>query len=164
MTSQWFSRGLLTFTEKVGGSVMKDLQMFVVCPVELHLKRPLMPVQLSPEQVGLEMLCLCGQLDLLIRAQMQQVGCITCISRCGFTSFGCHRGHMFRVFNISSDYISCSIFLETEKFFGHKTQFLLLISVFFGGLQQAPGSATYLKNYILNLQYVFIPPFYLNTF
>lgn len=32
-----------------------------------------MPVQLSPEQVGLEMLCLCGQLDLLIRAQMQQV-------------------------------------------------------------------------------------------
>ncbi|XP_077946938.1 uncharacterized protein LOC120834240 isoform X2 [Gasterosteus aculeatus] len=31
-----------------------------------------MPVQLSPEQVGLEMLCLCGQLDLLIRAQMQQ--------------------------------------------------------------------------------------------
>lgn len=71
---------------------------------------------------------------------------------------------MFRVFNISSDYISCSIFLETEKFFGHKTQFLLLISVFFGGLQQAPGSANYLKNYILNLQYVFIPPFYLNTF
>lgn len=34
-----------------------------------------MPVHLSPEQVGLEMLCLCGQLDLLIRAQMQQVGC-----------------------------------------------------------------------------------------
>lgn len=32
-----------------------------------------MPVQLSPEQVGVEMLCLCGQLDLLIRAQMQQV-------------------------------------------------------------------------------------------
>lgn len=41
--------------------------------VELQVKRPLMPVQLSPEQVGLEMLCLCGQLDLLIRAQMQQV-------------------------------------------------------------------------------------------
>ncbi|KAF1382812.1 hypothetical protein PFLUV_G00147680 [Perca fluviatilis] len=40
--------------------------------VELQVKRPLMPVQLSPEQVGLEMLCLCGQLDLLIRAQMQQ--------------------------------------------------------------------------------------------
>ncbi|KAF3694624.1 hypothetical protein EXN66_Car010300 [Channa argus] len=40
--------------------------------VELQMKRPLMPVQLSPEQVGLEMLCLCGQLDLLIRAQMQQ--------------------------------------------------------------------------------------------
>ncbi|XP_063355524.1 uncharacterized protein si:ch211-218d20.15 isoform X3 [Pelmatolapia mariae] len=41
--------------------------------VELQVKRPLMPVQLSPEQVGLEMLCLCGQLDLLIRSQMQQV-------------------------------------------------------------------------------------------
>uniref|UniRef100_A0A1A8G8F9 Uncharacterized protein n=2 Tax=Nothobranchius korthausae TaxID=1143690 RepID=A0A1A8G8F9_9TELE len=40
--------------------------------VELQLRRPLMPVQQSPEQVGLEMLCLCGQLDLLIRAQMQQ--------------------------------------------------------------------------------------------
>ncbi|XP_063355523.1 uncharacterized protein si:ch211-218d20.15 isoform X2 [Pelmatolapia mariae] len=40
--------------------------------VELQVKRPLMPVQLSPEQVGLEMLCLCGQLDLLIRSQMQQ--------------------------------------------------------------------------------------------
>uniref|UniRef100_A0A3P8RWN2 Si:ch211-218d20.15 n=1 Tax=Amphiprion percula TaxID=161767 RepID=A0A3P8RWN2_AMPPE len=39
---------------------------------ELQVRRPLMPVQLSPEQVGLEMLCLCGQLDLLIRAQMQQ--------------------------------------------------------------------------------------------
>uniref|UniRef100_A0AAV2JXS1 Uncharacterized protein n=1 Tax=Knipowitschia caucasica TaxID=637954 RepID=A0AAV2JXS1_KNICA len=42
------------------------------CPVELQVKRPLMPIQLSPEQVGLEMLCLCGQLDLLIRAQTQQ--------------------------------------------------------------------------------------------
>ncbi|KAM3862292.1 cohesin subunit SA-2 [Diretmus argenteus] len=40
--------------------------------VELQVKRPLMPVQLSAEQVGLEMLCLCGQLDLLIRAQLQQ--------------------------------------------------------------------------------------------
>uniref|UniRef100_A0A3Q2EL21 Si:ch211-218d20.15 n=1 Tax=Cyprinodon variegatus TaxID=28743 RepID=A0A3Q2EL21_CYPVA len=40
--------------------------------VELQVRRPLMPVRLSPEQVGLEMLCLCGQLDLLIRAQMQQ--------------------------------------------------------------------------------------------
>lgn len=40
--------------------------------VELQVKRPLMPIQLSPEQVGLEMLCLCGQLDLLIRAQSQQ--------------------------------------------------------------------------------------------
>uniref|UniRef100_A0A3B4AG64 Uncharacterized protein n=1 Tax=Periophthalmus magnuspinnatus TaxID=409849 RepID=A0A3B4AG64_9GOBI len=39
---------------------------------ELQVKRPLMPIQLSPEQVGLEMLCLCGQLDLLIRAQTQQ--------------------------------------------------------------------------------------------
>ncbi|XP_051814975.1 uncharacterized protein si:ch211-218d20.15 isoform X1 [Acanthochromis polyacanthus] len=41
--------------------------------VELQVRRPLMPIQLSPEQVGLEMLCLCGQLDLLIRAQMQQM-------------------------------------------------------------------------------------------
>ncbi|XP_067117757.1 uncharacterized protein si:ch211-218d20.15 isoform X1 [Osmerus mordax] len=40
--------------------------------VELHVKRPLVPVQLSPQQVGLEMLCLCGQLDLLIRAQVHQ--------------------------------------------------------------------------------------------
>ncbi|KAF7658509.1 hypothetical protein LDENG_00011450 [Lucifuga dentata] len=40
--------------------------------VELQVKRPLMPVQMSPDQVGLEMLCLCGHLDLLIRAQMQQ--------------------------------------------------------------------------------------------
>uniref|UniRef100_A0A3Q3EX22 Si:ch211-218d20.15 n=1 Tax=Kryptolebias marmoratus TaxID=37003 RepID=A0A3Q3EX22_KRYMA len=40
--------------------------------VELQVRRPLMPVRLSPEQVGLEMLCLCGHLDLLIRAQMQQ--------------------------------------------------------------------------------------------
>lgn len=44
-----------------------------VWPVELQVKRPLMPVHLSPEQVGLEMLCLCEQLDLLVRAQMQQV-------------------------------------------------------------------------------------------
>ncbi|CAB1346497.1 unnamed protein product [Coregonus sp. 'balchen'] len=40
--------------------------------VELNVKRPLMPVHLSPEQVGLEMLYLCGQLDLLIRAQVHQ--------------------------------------------------------------------------------------------
>ncbi|XP_068185363.1 uncharacterized protein si:ch211-218d20.15 [Antennarius striatus] len=40
--------------------------------VELQVRRPLMPVRMSPEHVGLEMLCLCGQLDLLIRAQMQQ--------------------------------------------------------------------------------------------
>ncbi|XP_034042873.1 uncharacterized protein si:ch211-218d20.15 isoform X2 [Thalassophryne amazonica] len=40
--------------------------------VDLQVRRPLMPVQLSPDQVGLEMWCLCGQLDLLIRAQMQQ--------------------------------------------------------------------------------------------
>ncbi|XP_054642594.1 uncharacterized protein si:ch211-218d20.15 [Dunckerocampus dactyliophorus] len=40
--------------------------------VELQVKRPLMPLHLSPEQVALEMLCLCGQLDLLIRAQMQE--------------------------------------------------------------------------------------------
>lgn len=48
--------------------------LVAVWSVELQVKRPLMPVQLSPEQVGLEMWCLCGQLDLLIRAQMQQVG------------------------------------------------------------------------------------------
>ncbi|XP_064832272.1 uncharacterized protein si:ch211-218d20.15 isoform X1 [Oncorhynchus masou masou] len=40
--------------------------------VELNVKRPLMPVHLSPGQVGLEMLYLCGQLDLLIRAQVHQ--------------------------------------------------------------------------------------------
>ncbi|XP_061143158.1 uncharacterized protein si:ch211-218d20.15 [Syngnathus typhle] len=40
--------------------------------VELQVKRPLMPFHLSPEQVAVEMLCLCGQLDLLIRAQMQE--------------------------------------------------------------------------------------------
>lgn len=92
-----------------------------------------MPVQLSPEQVGLEMLCLCGQLDLLIRAQMQQVGCITCISRCGFSRFGCYRGHRFHVFNIGVN-ISRSVFLEREKFVGHKTKFPLLIAVFWEGL------------------------------
>ncbi|KAJ3591902.1 hypothetical protein NHX12_007032 [Muraenolepis orangiensis] len=40
--------------------------------VNLQLRRPLSPTHLSPEQVGLEMLCLCGQLDLLVRAQVQQ--------------------------------------------------------------------------------------------
>ncbi|KAL0985433.1 hypothetical protein UPYG_G00156820 [Umbra pygmaea] len=40
--------------------------------VELNVRRPVMPVQLNSEQVGLEMLYLCGQLDLLIRAQVQQ--------------------------------------------------------------------------------------------
>ncbi|XP_019896552.1 uncharacterized protein si:ch211-218d20.15 isoform X2 [Esox lucius] len=40
--------------------------------VELNVKRPLTPVHLNPEQVGLEMLYLCGQLDLLIRAQFQE--------------------------------------------------------------------------------------------
>ncbi|XP_061915725.1 uncharacterized protein si:ch211-218d20.15 isoform X1 [Entelurus aequoreus] len=40
--------------------------------VELQVKRPLVPLHLTPEQVALEMLCLCGQLDLLIRAQMQE--------------------------------------------------------------------------------------------
>lgn len=49
------------------------LMWFLIWSVELQVKRPLMPVQLSPEQVGLEMFCLCGRLDLLIRAQMQQV-------------------------------------------------------------------------------------------
>ncbi|CAL8370556.1 unnamed protein product [Arctogadus glacialis] len=40
--------------------------------VKLQVRRPLSPTHLSPEQVGLEMLCLCGQLDLLVRAQVQQ--------------------------------------------------------------------------------------------
>ncbi|XP_036397082.1 uncharacterized protein si:ch211-218d20.15 [Megalops cyprinoides] len=40
--------------------------------VEVHLKKPLMPIHLSSEQVGMEMLCLCSQLDLLIRAQVHQ--------------------------------------------------------------------------------------------
>ncbi|KAJ8004669.1 hypothetical protein DPEC_G00138720 [Dallia pectoralis] len=40
--------------------------------VELNVRRPLTPVHLNPEQVGLEMLYLCGQLDLLIRAQVHQ--------------------------------------------------------------------------------------------
>lgn len=59
--------------------MMDRTDLVSVRSVELQVKRPLMPVRLSPEQVGLEMLCLCGQLDLLIRAQMQQVGaeCVT---------------------------------------------------------------------------------------
>ncbi|XP_052421494.1 uncharacterized protein si:ch211-218d20.15 isoform X1 [Carassius gibelio] len=40
--------------------------------VEVCVKKPLMPVHLSSEQVALEMLCLCSQLDLLIRAQVHQ--------------------------------------------------------------------------------------------
>uniref|UniRef100_A0A3B3RNB4 Si:ch211-218d20.15 n=1 Tax=Paramormyrops kingsleyae TaxID=1676925 RepID=A0A3B3RNB4_9TELE len=40
--------------------------------VELHVRKPLLSVHLSSEQVGLEMLCLCSQLDLLIRAQFQE--------------------------------------------------------------------------------------------
>ncbi|XP_007227917.2 uncharacterized protein si:ch211-218d20.15 [Astyanax mexicanus] len=40
--------------------------------VELYVKKPLMLIQLSPEQVALEMLSLCSQLDLLIRAQVHQ--------------------------------------------------------------------------------------------
>ncbi|KAK1797784.1 hypothetical protein P4O66_008135 [Electrophorus voltai] len=40
--------------------------------VELYVKKPLMPIHLSPEQVALEMLCLCSQMDLLIRAQVYQ--------------------------------------------------------------------------------------------
>uniref|UniRef100_A0A3B1K4E0 Si:ch211-218d20.15 n=1 Tax=Astyanax mexicanus TaxID=7994 RepID=A0A3B1K4E0_ASTMX len=39
---------------------------------ELYVKKPLMLIQLSPEQVALEMLSLCSQLDLLIRAQVHQ--------------------------------------------------------------------------------------------
>ncbi|KPP62484.1 hypothetical protein Z043_119326, partial [Scleropages formosus] len=49
--------------------------------VELHVKKPLMPIHLSKKQVRLEMLCLCSQLDLLIRAQVSSVmlrdgGCV----------------------------------------------------------------------------------------
>ncbi|XP_061081617.1 uncharacterized protein si:ch211-218d20.15 isoform X1 [Conger conger] len=40
--------------------------------VEVYVKKPLMPVHLSSKQVGMEMLCLCSQLDLLIRAQVHQ--------------------------------------------------------------------------------------------
>ncbi|KAJ8366237.1 hypothetical protein AAFF_G00365150 [Aldrovandia affinis] len=40
--------------------------------VEVHMKKPLMPVHLSSQQVGMEILCLCCQLDLLIRAQVHQ--------------------------------------------------------------------------------------------
>ncbi|XP_016322914.1 uncharacterized protein LOC107673701 [Sinocyclocheilus anshuiensis] len=40
--------------------------------VEVCLRKPLMPIHLSSEQVALEMLCLCSQLDLLIRAQVHQ--------------------------------------------------------------------------------------------
>ncbi|XP_073702459.1 uncharacterized protein [Garra rufa] len=40
--------------------------------VELCVRKPLMPIHLSCEQVALEMLCLCNQLDLLIRAQVHQ--------------------------------------------------------------------------------------------
>ncbi|XP_056321217.1 uncharacterized protein si:ch211-218d20.15 [Danio aesculapii] len=41
--------------------------------VKVCLRKPLMPIHLSSEQVALEMLCLCGQLDLLIRAQVHQI-------------------------------------------------------------------------------------------
>ncbi|XP_051566476.1 uncharacterized protein si:ch211-218d20.15 [Myxocyprinus asiaticus] len=40
--------------------------------VEVCVKKPLMLIHLSSEQVALEMLCLCSQLDLLIRAQVHQ--------------------------------------------------------------------------------------------
>ncbi|XP_016144217.1 uncharacterized protein [Sinocyclocheilus grahami] len=40
--------------------------------VEVCVRKPLMPIQLSSEQVALEMLSLCSQLDLLIRAQVHQ--------------------------------------------------------------------------------------------
>ncbi|XP_043104354.1 uncharacterized protein si:ch211-218d20.15 isoform X2 [Puntigrus tetrazona] len=40
--------------------------------VEVCVSKPLMPIHLSSEQVALEMLCLCSQLDLLIRAQVHQ--------------------------------------------------------------------------------------------
>ncbi|XP_058248877.1 uncharacterized protein si:ch211-218d20.15 isoform X1 [Hemibagrus wyckioides] len=40
--------------------------------VEVYLKKPLRPIHLSPEQVALDMFCLCGQLDLLVRSQVHQ--------------------------------------------------------------------------------------------
>ncbi|XP_028847498.1 uncharacterized protein LOC114797052 isoform X3 [Denticeps clupeoides] len=40
--------------------------------VELQATKPVLAVRLSGEQVGLEVLCLCGQLDLLIRAQLRE--------------------------------------------------------------------------------------------
>ncbi|XP_048049413.1 uncharacterized protein si:ch211-218d20.15 [Megalobrama amblycephala] len=40
--------------------------------VELCVRKPLMPIHLSSDQLALEMLCLCSQLDLLIRAQVHQ--------------------------------------------------------------------------------------------
>ncbi|XP_077072190.1 uncharacterized protein LOC143723537 isoform X2 [Siphateles boraxobius] len=40
--------------------------------VEVCVRKPLMPIHLSCDQVALEMLCLCSQLDLLIRAQVHQ--------------------------------------------------------------------------------------------
>jgi len=46
---------------------------FSLFTVEVCVKKPLMPILLSSEQVALEMLCLCSQLDLLIRAQVHQV-------------------------------------------------------------------------------------------
>ncbi|MGH0175821.1 UNVERIFIED_CONTAM: hypothetical protein FKN15_071458 [Acipenser sinensis] len=46
---------------------------FCVFPVEVHIKKPLQPIHLSSEQVALEVLSLCCQLDLLIRAQVHQV-------------------------------------------------------------------------------------------
>ncbi|KAG7261764.1 hypothetical protein CRUP_009516 [Coryphaenoides rupestris] len=55
-------------------SVQELMANLVLPPVNLQVRRPLSPTHLSPEQVGLEMLCLCRQLDLLVRAQVQQVG------------------------------------------------------------------------------------------
>lgn len=46
---------------------------YLIFAVEVCVRKPLMPIHLSSEQVALEMLCLCGQLDLLIRAQVHQV-------------------------------------------------------------------------------------------
>lgn len=59
-----------------------------------------MPVHLSPEQVGLEMLCLCGQLDLLIRAQMQQVDASLASVGADLVVLGSHPGPMFCVLHM----------------------------------------------------------------
>ncbi|XP_058248878.1 uncharacterized protein si:ch211-218d20.15 isoform X2 [Hemibagrus wyckioides] len=44
----------------------------MIADSKVYLKKPLRPIHLSPEQVALDMFCLCGQLDLLVRSQVHQ--------------------------------------------------------------------------------------------